>query len=98
MTNPIPARMPSNRPTWVRWQIVLILMGFTGLNHFHRQSLPAVVNELMQDCGFEETDVGWINTTMLLGYSVFMIAGGWLSDRRGAWYTLALSGFGTAAF
>lgn len=85
------------RPTWVRWRIVLILMGFTGLNHFHRQSLPAVVKEVMSDCRFTETDMGWIYSSFLVGYVVFMVAGGWLSDQRGGWFALVLSGFGTAA-
>ena len=38
---------PFARPTWVRWQMMAILMGFTCLNHFHRQSLPSVVNFIM---------------------------------------------------
>jgi hypothetical protein len=42
-----PAALLSSR--WARWRIVLILMGFTGLNHFHRQSLPAVVQQIMHD-------------------------------------------------
>lgn len=85
------------RPTWVRWRVILILMGFTCLNHFHRQSLPTVVGDVMRDCGFTEDNMGDIYSAFLFGYVVFMVAGGWLSDRRGGWYALALSGFGTAA-
>jgi MFS family permease len=95
---PIDSTTAPIRPTWVRWQIVLILMGLTGLNHFHRQSLPAVVNEVMRDCRFTEVEMGWIYSAFLLGYVVFMIPGGWLADRRGGWLALVLSGFGTAAF
>src|SRR5262249_13177203 len=72
-------------------------MAFAGLNHFHRQSLPAVIDPVMKDCGFVPTDMGWINSTMLLGYTLFMIVGGWLSDRRGARFALVLTGFATAA-
>lgn len=85
------------RPTWVRWRLILLLMGFTGLNHFHRQSLPAVVNEVMRDCNFTPTDMGWIYSAFLAGYVTCMIPGGWLSDRYGGWFALVLSGFGTAA-
>ena len=63
-------------PTRIRWRLVAILMGFSGLNHFHRQSLPAVVDEVMQDCRFTETDMEWIYSAFLLDYVVFMIPGG----------------------
>jgi sugar phosphate permease len=77
---------------------MLMLMAFTGLNHFHRQSLPAVVNQVMDDCRFSEKDMGWIYFAMLLGYTLFMGAGGWLSDRRGARFALLVSGAVTAVF
>jgi ACS family glucarate transporter-like MFS transporter len=85
------------RPTWVRWRIVLILMGFTALNHFHRQSLPAVVHEIMRDTGLSETEMGWIFAALLSGYVFFMVPGGRLADLRGGWLALVITGFGTAA-
>src|SRR5947207_11944861 len=77
-SQPAVLRGPSRRPTWVRWQMIVILMGFTGLNHFHRQSLPSVVGAVMRDCGFTQTDMGWVYFAFLLGYVLFMVAGGWL--------------------
>ena len=91
-------RDPLERPTWVRWQTVAILMGFAGLNHFHRQSLPSVVGAVMHDCRFTETDMGWVYFAFLLGYVLFMVPGGRLADWRGGKEALVLSGFGTAAF
>jgi ACS family glucarate transporter-like MFS transporter len=85
------------RPTWVRWQMILILMGFAGLNHFHRQSLPSVVTTVMHDCQFTDIDMGWIYFAFLLGYVLFMVAGGWLADWCGGKRTLIVSGLGTAA-
>jgi sugar phosphate permease len=77
--------------------MVAILMGFAGLNHFHRQSLPSVVGTVMHDCGFTETEMGWVYFAFLLGYVLFMVPGGWLADRRGGKEALVLSGLGTAA-
>ena len=88
---------PFARPTWVRWQMMVILMGFTCLNHFHRQSLPSVVNFIMRDCGLTPIQMGWIFTSFLLGYVLFMIPGGWLADWLGGKRTLVVSGLGTAA-
>lgn len=97
MTTPRPTNGPvaTARPSRVRWQVVLILMGFTGLNHFHRQSLPAVVQEIMRDCRFSEVEMGGIYSAFLLGYVVSMIGGGRLADLRGGWFALVLSGIGT---
>jgi ACS family glucarate transporter-like MFS transporter len=88
---------PFARPTWVRWQMMAILMGFTCLNHFHRQSLPSVVTVIMRDCGLSETNMGLIFSAFLLGYVLFMIPGGWLADWIGGKRTLIVSGLGTAA-
>src|ERR1043166_9878639 len=77
--------------------MVAILMAFTGLNHFHRQSLPSVVGSVRNDCYFSETDMGWVYFAFLLGYVLFMIPGGWLADWLGGKQALVLSGFGTAA-
>ncbi|MCE9526313.1 MAG: MFS transporter, partial [Planctomycetales bacterium] len=88
---------PFDRPTWVRWQMMVILMGFTCLNHFHRQSLPSVVNFIMRDCGLTTIQMGWIFTSFLLGYVLFMSPGGWLADWLGGKRTLVVSGLGTAA-
>ncbi|MBC7853867.1 MAG: MFS transporter [Pirellulaceae bacterium] len=88
---------PFAQPTWVRWQMIAILMGFAGLNHFHRQSLPAAVSVIMPDCGFSETDMGWVYFAFLLAYVLFMIPGGWLADWLGGKRTLIVSGLGTAA-
>jgi ACS family glucarate transporter-like MFS transporter len=83
------------RPTRVRWQIVLVLMAFTGLNHFHRQSLPAVVNDVMRDAQLNEVEMGSIYSAFLLGYVVSMIGGGRLADTRGGRLALIVSGLGT---
>jgi ACS family glucarate transporter-like MFS transporter len=89
--------VPSRRLVWMRWQTIAILMGFTGLNHFHRQSLPSMIDAVMRDCGFSDTDMGWVFSSFLLGYVLFMIPGGWLADWRGGKEALVLSSLGTAA-
>src|SRR5436190_14456948 len=81
-------------PTWIRWQMIAMLMGFTCLNHFHRQSLPAVADRIIKDCGFDEKAIamGWIYFAFLLGYVLFMVVGGGVSDWRGGKSALILSG------
>jgi len=77
--------------------MMAILMGFTCLNHFHRQSLPSVVGRIIEDSGFDKDGIAmsWIYFAFLLGYVLFMVVGGWLADWRGGKSALILSGFGT---
>jgi ACS family glucarate transporter-like MFS transporter len=70
-------------------------MAFTGLNHFHRQSLPAVVSDVMRDAQLDEVQMGSIYSAFLLGYVVSMIGGGRMADRRGGRLALTVSGLGT---
>src|SRR5262245_60824221 len=93
--DPDPFAPPPARPTWVRWRMVFILMAFTGLNHFHRQSLPAVVNEVMRDTRLNEVQMGTVYSAFLLGYVISMIGGGRLADKRGGRLALIVSGLGT---
>jgi sugar phosphate permease len=93
--DPDPFAPAPTRQTWVRWRMVVILMAFTGLNHFHRQSLPAVVNVVMRDTRLNEVQMGTVYSAFLLGYVISMIGGGRLADKRGGRLALIVSGLGT---
>src|SRR3954447_10693216 len=83
--------------TWVRWRIVALLMAISFVNYFNRISMPAAGGPIMRELGLSETQMGWVYSALLIAYTVFMVPGGWFSDRQGAWAALVLMGFGSAA-
>ncbi len=89
----------AERPTWVRWRIVLLLMAFTFLGHVNRLSMRVAGDErLMTDFCFTPEEVGLVYSAFLAAYTLCMTPGGWLIDRLGAKTTLLLLAVGSAIF
>lgn len=78
------------------WRIVGLLMLFSLLNYFNRISMPVAGERIMRDYTIGEVQMGWIYSSLLIAYAVFMIPGGWFSDRDGGGTALSVMGFGTA--
>jgi MFS transporter, ACS family, D-galactonate transporter len=81
-----------------RWRIVPLLMVFVALAHFNRVSIAVAGAEQIIRPGFiSETEMGFVYSSFLLLYTIFMIPGGFLIDcfgPRAAWMVLA---FGATA-
>ncbi len=88
----------TGRPTWVRWRIVALLATFSFMTYFNRVSISVVSTDIIKQFGITETEMGWIMSSLLLTYTIFMTPGGWLSDQWGPRAALMLMGFGSAAF
>src|SRR5262245_48811827 len=90
---------PTTRPTWVRWQIVGLLMAFAIMCHFNRISMSvAGTDRIMKQYEIGEPTMGAVYLAYLLAYTLFMSPGGWFIDRFGPKIALALMGFGSAVF
>jgi MFS family permease len=89
----------TDRPTWVRWQIVGLLMAYVVMCHFNRISISvAGTDRIMQQYAIDEQTMGTVYLAYLLAYTVCMTPGGWFIDRFGPKVALALMGFGSAVF
>ena len=78
-------------PPIVRWQIVMLLMGFAALGHFNRVGISVVGSEIfIPKLGISETRMGWVYSTFLIAYSIAMLPGGWLIDKIGSARALTL--------
>ena len=78
-------------PPIVRWQIVMLLMGFAALGHFNRVGISVVGSEVfIPKLGISETRMGWVYSTFLIAYSIAMLPGGWLIDKIGSARALTL--------
>ena len=71
----------NTKPTWVRWRIVLLLMGFCFLGHLNRLSIVvAADNRLMKEFHFAPDEMGMVYSAFLFAYTVCMTPAGWLID------------------
>lgn len=84
------------------WRLVFLLMAICFLAHFNRNSMP-VAADLQILPNYEKyeitpTQMGVVYSAFLATYTLFMIPGGWLIDRRGPKFALQLMCLGSAIF
>jgi MFS family permease len=86
-------------PTWVRWQIVALLMSYSFMTWFNRVSMSVAYDErIMAQYGISPTEIGFVYTAFFLANTAFMTPGGWLIDRIGPRAALIVMGIGSAVF
>lgn len=86
-------------PTSVRWHIVGLLIAFSFMTWFNRVSMSVAYDEqIKEQTGIAPEDIGFVYSSFLFAYMVFMTPGGWLIDRYGAWAALAVMGVGSALY
>ena len=87
------------RPANRRWLILAFLMALCFISHFNRASITSAGDErIMQQSGISPEQMDIIYSAFLIVYTLFMIPGGWLIDRRGPRFALAYMGLGSALF
>ncbi len=95
----IHALSPSPPPSRQRWLILGFLMALCFISHFNRASITSAGDErIMRQFGLSPAQMGVVYSSFLIVYTLFMIPGGWLIDRRGPRFALACLGFGSALF
>ncbi len=96
---PSPASEELARPRWLRWQIVAMLVGYSFMTWFNRVSMSVAYDEhIKAESGISPEQMGYVYSSFLFVYMVFMTPGGWLIDRFGAWVALVIMGIGSALF
>jgi len=79
--------------------ILVFLMALCFLSHFNRASITSAGDErIMKGFNISPERMGVIYSSFLVVYTLFMIPGGWLIDRRGPRFALACMGIGSALF
>jgi len=112
LPNAAPEELVPVRPTWVRWQIVVLLVSFSFMTWFNRVSMSVAYDERIKhqftspaeggkgdargQAAISEEAMGYVYSAFLFAYMVCMTPGGWLIDRFGAWGALVVMGFGSA--
>jgi ACS family glucarate transporter-like MFS transporter len=80
----------NNRPTWVRWRILGILMVASSVSYILRYNLSLAPQVMMADLGLDTIQWGWIMAAFPIGYAIFQFPGGMLGDHFGPRKTLSL--------
>ena len=88
----------SGRATWVRWQLIGLLMAYSMANWFNRVSVSVADLPLINEFHLTSPQIGVIDSALLLAYTLCMTPGGWLIDRFGPRRALIVMGFGSALF
>jgi MFS family permease len=89
------ANAAADRPTNVRWLIVLFLMAFTALGHFNRVGVSVAGTErLIGSYGISEERMGMVYSAFLIVYTICMLPGGWFIDRAGPRTAMMCLGLG----
>ena len=83
-----------NKPTNVRWKILLITLLIGYIAYVFRGNLSVIGKYLMDDIGITQIELGWLLSSFLWGYTLFQFPGGLLSEKIGPKNTLLVSTLG----
>ena len=78
--------------------LILLMIAFSAVSYFDRIIMSIAAPQILTEFALSETQMGWIYSSFILTYAVFMAPGGALADRFGADRILLLVGFGSALF
>jgi MFS family permease len=91
--------LPKTKATWVRWQIVALLMALSYVSWFLRVGMSVAYDERIKDTlGIAPEAMGWVYSAFLFAYMICMTPGGWVIDRWGMRAALTAMGFGLVLF
>src|SRR5512137_1076387 len=79
------------------WGLVLLLAATATAAYLCRVNLSVAGALVMKEYGLTQTQMGWVFSAFLLGYTLCMLPGGLLADAWGARRTLALLAWGWVA-
>ncbi len=80
-----------------RWGFVLLLAATATAAYLCRVNISVAGALVMQEYGLTQTQMGWVFSAFLFGYTLCMLPGGLLADAWGAKRMLALAAWGWVA-
>ena len=75
-----------------------LMVALSAMSYINRTLMPVAAPTLIKHFYLSETQMGSIFSAFILSYAILMAPGGWLSDRFGPRWVLALVGGGSALF
>jgi MFS transporter, ACS family, glucarate transporter len=87
------AALPSPPRVRVRWKIFAFLFGFGFVAYVQQRSLTVAAYQMMPQLGFSQMQIGYLETALLVGYTVMQFPGGVIGQRLGARLMFVVIGF-----
>jgi len=79
-----------SRPTCVRFRVVALCLAMAVLLYLDRFALTPITSTILTELAFDEQQFGRVVGAFFLVYAFCQVPAGWLSDRLGARWMLAL--------
>jgi MFS transporter, ACS family, glucarate transporter len=70
-------------PSPLRWLILGLLFAISVVTYIDRINISVTARQMMPALGLTEQEMGLVFSAFVVGYALFQIPGGWLSDRWG---------------
>ena len=86
--------MNPTKATNIRWRVLLITLVIGYIAYVYRGNLSVIGKFLMDDTGISQTELGWLLSSFLWGYTLFQFPGGLLSEKIGPKYIFLLTTLG----
>ena len=67
----------------VRYRLILATFSLTLILYIDRVAISAAKSDIGEDLSLSDTQMGWILSAFALGYALFQLPGGMMSDRMG---------------
>src|SRR6516164_6385509 len=77
------------RPTRVRYGVLGFACTLSLITYLDRVCIMRASQDIQNDLGFSTRQMGFVFSAFLVGYMIFEIPGGWMSDRWGSRRVLA---------
>lgn len=84
-------RTKSSSPSPVRWLILGLLFSISVVTYIDRVNISVTARQMMPALGLTDQEMGWVFSAFVVGYALFQIPGGWLSDRWGIRVVLTIA-------
>ncbi|PHD71722.1 MFS transporter [Bacillus sp. AFS043905] len=81
LSNSKPLSHDLDRPTNVRWQVFVALLGLTTINYIDRAVLSVAMPALQKDLALDPAIVGLVLSSFFWGYALMQIPVGLIADR-----------------
>lgn len=82
--------MPDFLRTRIRWILIFWMFVVSAIAYLDRVNISIAGPTIIQEFHLTNVQMGWIFSAFVLGYAFFQAPGGWIADRMGPRFVLAM--------